>query len=535
MESWFSSDTESDNSNIDSDSDINLDLDSKSLNDSWSNLNIDLSSTDDADLMSDVSSQSNKVDLAEKIQNLIRIYTVQEVLAVIEPIFLLYNVDEFFIPDTEKIQLYVKAFNKLFRYHSEIMNELFKLHKVLPQTSANGRVWVIKLDKASLNVPKLLIKQPLDVTKSDPISYEYYIGTTLNKLREINIPNFSIVYGRLHLENANYVLYEYIRDKNDDTKTLYKYIKDSFKSGGALKEIEVNLASILCLLLLSLQYSQDKFQFTHYDSHLQNILVVKLKHMYKFNYSYNGKNYVLYSEYMPYVIDYGRSHIDPTKVYTEDNVFVDTEIKVAFDSFEEYQSFIWNNDKMKRFAYKNLENINLHISQALENDIVKLNVETNDINTIVNQFYAQQDNILPFNPRVFNKKHDFYRLTRSLCSVLLQETLEVSNIWYNLNVELGLAYPFYIPNRFELTKDYDSVTGQFQSCIDVVDYLYKQIALTDVSFVESQTFGWEQIAGGTSEVNKDQVYNTISTNLKKIKKTKRQFITENLHDIQHYS
>jgi hypothetical protein len=526
---WFSNKSNDDNLMRESDLSLMRESDLSDLNRSRSDL--DVMSDTQSDSMSEFSMTTNddyKVELLDKIQNLIKQYSVEEILTIIEPIYLLYNADDFFIPDAEKIRIYVKAFKKLFKYHSVIVDQLFRLHKVLPQTSANGKVWVIKLDKASPKAPKLLIKQPINIAHSDPISYEYYVGSTLNVLREYHIPNFSIVYGKLVLRNIHYVLYEYIRDKNDDTKTLYKFIKDSFRNGTSLTELEVSLSGIISLLLLSLQHSQDKLLFTHYDLHLQNILVVKLKHMYKFNYFYKGKTYILYSEYMPYIIDYGRSYVNPDTITKEDPTFVDTNSNLEFNTFKEYQDYLWSDIRMQKYS-QNIETLRLHISNVLKLETIQHMVGTSDIEEILQKFYLNDSKqVLPFNPKVFNPNHDFYRFLRSLCTLLSTESslynIELSNIWSNLNTELGLAYPFSTPKRFELTKFYTSITGRFNSCIDIVDYLYKYISLTNVSFKDTETevFGWEQIAGGKRSTS-DLVYETISKKLRKIKKSKLTF------------
>jgi hypothetical protein len=102
----------------------------------------------------------------------------------------------FLRPKNHMIKEYMLLF-KLFEETPIFYNELFKISKVLGVHSANGRTFIIDLKSDNkVENSELIVKRPLG--DGDSLSYEYYIGTTLNKLREEGLsPIFSLLYGRV--------------------------------------------------------------------------------------------------------------------------------------------------------------------------------------------------------------------------------------------------------------------------------------------------------------------------------------------------
>lgn len=76
----------------------------------------------------------------------------------------------------------------------------------------------------------------------------------------------------------------------------------------ALKTITVNeFKAIILQILLALYDAYQAFQFTHYDLHLDNIIIINRT---EFNHPVIFRNQLLlYSNLLPVIIDYGSSHI----------------------------------------------------------------------------------------------------------------------------------------------------------------------------------------------------------------------------------
>jgi hypothetical protein len=456
----------------------------------------------------------------EIIQNLIIKYGLKKVLDIIEPIYLIYNAEEFF-SDKEKIEMYIKSLNKIFAYHKQLTNVLFVIYKRFPVISANGRISIIRVKKSLENTPLLLVKEPLR-KESDPISYEYYIGLTLNQLKlNYNIPSFPIVFSKINFNNRNLILYEYIRDRNETTLSLYKYIKQELNTNDInidnthkqskryinykLQKLELNVLYMLIFLLITLQIAQDKFDFTHYDLHLNNILLIKLNKTYKFQIIYDNNNFDIYLDYMPYIIDYGRSHINPNTAFSYEKHFIDDKNRV-YTSFDSYQDDLWaNNNKYIIKKQLTLSKINNLINQIR---LQKGYLPDNEI--ILNQYYyliPGTTDIYPFKPDVFNPKYDFYKLTRSINSMFLsvKDKLSISPFWNTLDTLLLNSYPFYIPNSYNLPKSYSSFTNRFNTPIEIAIYinniLYRDIQPSYTTY-DILPFSINQLAGAKIKTEK---------------------------------
>ena len=263
---------------------------------------------------------------------------------------LLNNVETFTIPDINQIDKYIRAFNVLLSKGD--LNDTFKVVKFIEQKSANGLIYVVKLKKSKSKYSKLLIKIQRSEL-ADPASYEYYVGLALNVLRDMSVPNFGLVYGRFNCgfnpsgkticdknyQDKTYVLYEYITSLSDKTMTLYDYIISDKISK---ERKSPNLVNILIMLMISLQKAQDIMGFTHYDLHLGNVLLVQLNKTYNFVYEYNGKKYDIVLDYFPFIIDYGRSYVNPDMVDgIVDGKIYDSDKNEYYKSFKKYQERVW--------------------------------------------------------------------------------------------------------------------------------------------------------------------------------------------------
>lgn len=456
-------------------------------------------------------STKNAVDVVNKTQYLIQKYGLKEVLEVIEPIYEIYTASDLYLPEMAKTKKYIRSFHKLLKYHLPIINNILKVTKVLQQNSANGKVFVVEIDKASFNVPKLLIKVPLKMT-SDPISYEYYIGMTLNQLRITGANEFSLVYGRFRCgidpnnisklcDNSNntnvstHILYEYIEAKKHIVKSMHAYINEY---RGEPIVLMVNIINVMILLCVGLQKAQDSMNFTHYDLHLNNILVIELDKPQEIVVEYKSNAIKVYTSLIPYIIDYGRCHVDPDSAISDqdDNTFVDYENNVRYNTFKSYQESIWSG-----IAFRVKDNVKNKIKNYI--DKVTADVEFSEYLKIhmrgknIESFYIDNDVkevTYGIKPTSFHPAYDMYRMARTTCKQIINKYSEQlsnqPNVWITLDTMLQYAYPFYIPEHYVLPTNYKSLNGKFNTPIDIARFLY------------SLAYKQQQKGGGRADIKK---------------------------------
>lgn len=451
---------------------------------------------------------------------------------------ILNKAESFTIPDNKMINTYIKAFDVLLNKSN--INKLFKVVKFIDQKSANGVIYIVKLVKSKSKFSKLLIKIQKNKL-SDPASYEYYIGLTLNNLRSMNIPNFGLVYGRFfcgfnpiigtdrklcdnaHSKKTN-ILYEYITTLSDKTVTLHEYINDKSID---IKKKNISVINILVMLMISLQKAQDLLEFTHYDLHLGNILLVKLNSAYNFVYEYNNNKYNIVLEYFPFIIDYGRSHINPN-VVNESLKIYDSDENKYYKNFETYQNSMWKDKefnidtKDNTWVYKKLirhinkkikdEKFIINLKKVLERDLGTKDQEIT-VDFILNKFYKNEKGELSYNinPLEFHESFDHFKLIGHVCEQMenLCDEKEMDNckIWSHMMRELELSFPFYIPVFFGLPKYYNFSKYELKKPIDIADYLYMDIDNQIINKDETYNkLSYTQIGGKTSNKIYTELY-----------------------------
>jgi hypothetical protein len=416
---------------------------------------------------------------------------------------------------------------------------------VVPINSENGKIFIIKTLSNKYKSSKLLVKVASKET-ADPISYEYYVGLTLNRLRiEDKIQCFAVMYGRFfcgldlesdkidnmvlcdeNKENKTHLLYEFIRNVHtEEVLTLYDYINEF--NGNV--EFEINIINIIMIVLHGLQVAQDKMNFTHYDLHLKNILVVKLSQLTEYRLTYNNIEIKIISNVMPHIIDYGRSHINPIEVINEgDGVFKDYELNMGmgfsedtgFSDFGSYIGFsdfgIYQRELFKKHVLDRNDTRYLETIGSVERHLHKLAYrylynrelmkeeeiqETNDTlsfkSNILEMYYNGRSEIVDgkfriincdfgIDSRVSNKKYDFFKLCMnvSVMMTMLSEKVDLKSkdLWKTLGDKLELQYPFHDGLYYSLASEYDPNpmgirmdTGNiFNEPIDIVYYLYNE-------------------------------------------------------------
>jgi hypothetical protein len=458
----------------------------------------------------------------------------------IKPYVSLMNIDNFLFPENEKLNDIINSFHQIQNdFNLVSINNLLKIKKIPKRNSVNGFVVVTEINK-NKKTPfnKILMKLPAELFANrtvDPPSYEYYIGNTLNQLRKDDVYHFSLTYGRLNCnlsKNTNealpicnspenskshILLQEYIsaKENGDSVISLSKLIEnfESLVDAPTIpKKVEIlerNILNIMIAILITLQISQDTLEFTHYDLHLDNVLLIKLPKTTHFVYKYKNKEYDVYLDFFPIIIDLGRCHIKDASAVTYDNdKYIDLELHKDFASFQDMQKFYWKKP-MTTSDTKYINLVNQHILDVLNN---KQMMETNILSNLQRQnieptpdsifrFFFMQSNdsktkFVDFNiyPQTFNRRYDMFRFVMLCCHSIFtkMERNQIpysKRIWIKIKSWLETAYPFYIPKWFILSRNHKSFSGEFNSPIELVDRIYE----------------------GTS-----QVYKTMYTNKSKI-------------------
>jgi hypothetical protein len=434
----------------------------------------------------------------------------------------LIKVKSFTIPDIKDIDKYTKAFKILL--DTGDLNKLFEVVKFIEQKSSNGLIYVVKLIGSESKFSNLLIKIQKDEL-GDPASYEYYIGLCLNKLRGMGVPNFGLVYGRFNcgfnpggMELCNklhkkktYVLYEYITSLSGKTISLGDFI--DLENIDKIKK-NVNLVNILIMLLISLQKAQDIMSFTHYDLHLGNILLVELNKTYEFIYEYKKKKYKIMLDYYPFIIDYGRSYVNPKEVDKIDTIY-DSDNDTYYYYFEDYQKKIWKN---KKFVKDNDRSVVRHIKRKLSDESFVTNlkkvmekefkIKDKDITVdmVLDNIYKDDNGAISYGiiPWKFNPYFDHCKLLNHVCDGIL-ESGDDNKLWVNLRIELDKVFPFYIPGYYGVFKYYDFVKTGLKRPIDVVKYLYIDTVDNKTTEVYDKLY-FTQIGGKESKMMYKKLY-----------------------------
>jgi len=138
----------------------------------------------------------------------------------------------------------------------------------------------------------IIIKIPKKAIYHDGTIRAYYIGTEINKLKNI-VPNFIYTLGIFITEtNQVMVAYEYIKGES-----LEKVIKKlSFQE----------FLNIFIQILLALEIAQRNCSFCHYDLHLNNVIMKPISQPYSYTVVIDNKRYDIVAEkYIPIIIDFG--------------------------------------------------------------------------------------------------------------------------------------------------------------------------------------------------------------------------------------
>lgn len=432
------------------------------------------------------------------------------------------------IPDdsmylSKRVENYLILFRELEK-NPELYNLYFKVVKLISDESANGVAFIIRSnDSDRLEDSEVIVKVSRH-TYSDSLFYEYYIGTTLNLLRLQNrTEHFSLIYGKMFcgfdsktLFSDNFtntklcdskkspklhLVYEYMR--NPETRRVTSFssyigrIRELRDDQSQIFTIERNIINIIIILMYTLQVAQDALKFTHYDLHTENIMVVELDVPKQVHIKYGKDDFTITTTVLPYIIDYGRCHVNPNNVMGEGEEgepkrFYDESGK-KYDTFVELQEELFGGDmfminekseedlremenQLVSYIYKKVYNkellrerdsngklgrlyyiedfsgkrnydvysdesdITLNIKKVIVHNILNKNTINKDPTYSMdsnNRFRIKQFD-MGIRPNKFNSKYDFFKLTKSVLYELreLINKHKINLKRYNVWVEL---------------------------------------------------------------------------------------------------
>lgn len=132
-------------------------------------------------------------------------------------------------------------------------------------------------------------------SKFDQITLrDFCVGINLNKILN-EAPFFVRTLGCFQFKNQFHIVTEYIDGIN--LKTFIRNKRNTF----------TQFLNIFFQILLGLELAQNKLNFSHYDLHTDNVLLVPQKH--SFEISLHGYNYTIKNDYKPVMIDFGLSSL----------------------------------------------------------------------------------------------------------------------------------------------------------------------------------------------------------------------------------
>ena len=248
---------------------------------------------------------------------------------------------DFFLNYNTKKDLFLERYEKFFNLDL-IQAPIIRIGAA----SANGFINLIKYKKGDTTF-KTILKTSINL-ESDNNYYEFVVGNCINVLKEY-VPNF--LYTFLYATPSsslktslkdNKLFYDLPSIKsemklkprihgndlqtfsnigtgcenNDHASVLIEYVPDSVTAQDILRDtdfmgdLDYNLYCLLFQIYAAL--SGLKTVYTHYDFHTGNIMIIKLPKKMRIEYTNHGT--ILYTRFIPVIIDYGRSHINCLKL-----------------------------------------------------------------------------------------------------------------------------------------------------------------------------------------------------------------------------
>jgi len=256
--------------------------------------------------------------------------------------------------------LYDLILNKLILNLPQLTTKIYNKITLLSDKSVQGIIY-------NLNINNLSELYVLKTTKNSQnnidLLHEYFIGLQINKLRE-TIPNFIYTFYGFSSGDIYKTDESKLYDKPEVNNILLEKI-----NGKTLKNADMNLYEYFnCYIQLAcaLYLAYEKFKFTHYDLHHDNVIIRKLDKYVNLKYKINGKDIYIYTDKIYTIIDYGFSYIninntnygvydfinhdiypDKPNIYFDFNKLLNCNRLMMFNLiFDEAKDFSISNDKL---------------------------------------------------------------------------------------------------------------------------------------------------------------------------------------------
>jgi hypothetical protein len=356
------------------------------------------------------------------------------------------------------------------QYKCLLLNKLFPIVKRISE-SVNGSIYILTINTNETK-PLLVCKKSKSIY-SDSLSYEYYVGIVLNQLRLDGNNSFALTFGKILCDESSYssssicgicgdiddqlknlqlhVFSEYISSTRSRLISLEDLILNYSKYDNQGGNREQSILKVLCILLLNLKNANERVQFTHYDLHLKNVLIIDF-HKYT---TLKIGPYTFSARFWPVIIDFGRSHVSPSGMTgggTSGLKFKDYVTNKEYNNLKEFQRDIFN------YPFVTSDESLLRKCRYLIHEMIKKPrvyqfIRSNNLteSTILETFFLDENNYLNLGitPIKQNINFDVVRLVMSTC--VLMKTLQFKFIMHYMEE----FFPFYIPEYFHLPREYD--------------------------------------------------------------------------------
>lgn len=270
------------------------------------------------------------------------------------------NFDFFFNFNTKKDEI-LNKYEKF--YNKDLINSPIRR---LGQPSANGFINSINYKN---NTDQKTFNTILKTSKrlnADNIYYEFIVGNCINILKKY-YPNFCYTFAYLNLddhlknelevcksfeniglfkEKSYFKLFKDLNElqtlrnisegcsNNNKSSVLIEDIPSSISFNELLNdpEFKCDVSYYTFCNLYQIYYTLNSIKkiFTHYDLHEKNVMYLKLNKKIKIIYEADPESVILYTRYIPVIIDYGRCHINCLEL--DNNIFSRIFSEIACES-----------------------------------------------------------------------------------------------------------------------------------------------------------------------------------------------------------
>lgn len=153
----------------------------------------------------------------------------------------------------------------------------------------------------------------LKVPKEEDLIHEFFVGTHLNNLRG-QVLNFSYIYGAFDCNFPELIEKNIYNVCSNKINIVNYIIQENIRNNISFREFSAtcsfkNFILVYLQVVLAIAYANDIYQYTHYDLHYDNVLIVESSYEVVIPYPYKSDIIYIKTKYVPFIIDYGFSHL----------------------------------------------------------------------------------------------------------------------------------------------------------------------------------------------------------------------------------